>query len=277
LEPSYAPAWVNLGQVRYQQAFYGFLPKTESIAQARQAVMRALEFDNTSVEAHVLLGSIKNSIDWDWEGADTAFQRALDLAPGSARALRGAAKLAGTLGRFDNALALDRRAVELDPLSVDGHTALGMHAFWSGRLEEAEKGFRKALELNPQGVWHHGRLGLVLLEQGRPKEALQEMEHETARALRNCGLAVVYHAMGRPEEADAALAELLKEREGRAEFWIANVYAYRDELDLAFEWLDRAYETRDPVLSFTLGNPFFSSLLDDPRWEAFLKKMKLDG
>ncbi|MEE8366860.1 MAG: tetratricopeptide repeat protein [Thermoanaerobaculia bacterium] len=277
LEPSYAPAWASLARVRFRQADYGDLPRTEGNAQARQAAKRAIELDPNLAEAYTALGFIKMVYDWDWEGADAAIQQALDLGPGSAKAIENAANLAATLGRFDKALALGRRAVALDPLSADAYRALGLSAFYSGRLEEAEKAFRKALELNPQRVWHHVRVGWVLLEQGRLQEALQEMEQSNFRLLRNFGLALTYHAMGRQEEANAALTELVEEGEGLLDFQIASVYAYRDEVDLAFQWLNRAYETRDAGLASALGYPYFRKLHDDPRWEAFLKKMKLDG
>ena len=79
------------------------------------------------------MGWIKRSYDWDWTGADAAYKRALELEPANADVVRGAAVLAATLGRFDEAITLDRRAIELDPLRVAAHTNLGFHAYYAGR------------------------------------------------------------------------------------------------------------------------------------------------
>ncbi|HSA91610.1 MAG TPA: protein kinase, partial [Terriglobales bacterium] len=118
LDPSYAPGWVGLAEVRSRQADAGYLPTEEGYRKAREAVERALALDANLAEAHAAMGWIKKGYDWDWAGADASYQRALALEPGNARVMRGAATLANTLGRFEEALALDRRAVELDPLSA---------------------------------------------------------------------------------------------------------------------------------------------------------------
>ena len=96
------------------------------------------------------MGWIKMIYDWDWTGADTAFKRALELEPANADVLRDAATLAAVLGHFDEAIALNRRAIELDPLLTAAHFRLGLHAYYAGQLDVAEQASRKALELNPQ-------------------------------------------------------------------------------------------------------------------------------
>ncbi|HSA93630.1 MAG TPA: tetratricopeptide repeat protein, partial [Terriglobales bacterium] len=275
LDSGYAPAWVGLAEVRGRQADVGYLRVEEGYRKAREAVERALALDANLAEAHAAMGWIKKAYDWDWAGADASHQRALALEPGNAKVMRSAGTLAFTLGRFEEALALDRRAVELDPLSVSARTNLGIHAHYAGRPEDAAAALKKALELNPEGQGTHTLLGRVYLAQVRPQEALAEMDREPEPVWRLYGQALAYHALGRKKEADAALAEFVAKYHADAAFQIAEVYAFRGEADRAFEWLERAYAQRDGGLSEMKGDPLLRSLERDPRYAAFLKKMRL--
>ncbi len=274
LDPAYAPAWAGLAAARSRQADAGYLPVEEGYRKAREAVERALALDANLAEAHAALGRIKLFYDWDWAGADASFQRALALEPGNAVVVRSAATLARTLGRFEEALALNRRAVELDPLSAASSSNRGHNAYDVGRLEEAAAAFKKALELNP-GAGIHTGLGKVYLAQSDPQRALAEMEREPEPFWRLQGQALAYHALGRKKESDAALAELIAKYHAEAAYQVAEVYAFRGKADLAFEWLERAYTQRDGGLSEMKGDPLLKSIERDPRYAAFLKKMRL--
>ena len=275
LDPDYAPAWAGLAAARSFQADSTYLPVEEGYRKARAAAERALALDANLAEAHEAMAWIQRSYDWDWGGADASFQRALALEPGNAVAIRGAARLAATLGRFEEAMALDRRALELDPLSVSTSGHLGFAAYYAGRLDEAIAAYKKALELNPEGVFTHTSLGRVYLAQAHPQEALAEMEREPEPDLRLQGQALAYHALGRKMESDAALAEYGAKYHAEGAYQIAEVYAFRGEADRAFEWLERAYAQRDGGLADMKGDPLLKNLERDPRYAAFLKKMRL--
>jgi serine/threonine protein kinase/tetratricopeptide (TPR) repeat protein len=275
LDPGYAPAWVGLAQSHSEQGDLGYLPVDECYRKAREAVERALTLDANLAEAHVALGRIRWSYDWEWAGADASYQRALALEPGNAKALLGAADLAATLGRFEEAMALHRRAVELDPLNTLGHLLLGSAAYYAGRLEEAVVAIKKTLELNPEFPIAHTALGQVYLAQAHPQEALAEMERESEPPMRLYGQALAYHALGRKKESDAALAELIAKFHAESAYQVAEVYAFRGETDRAFDWLERGYTQHDGGLPFMKGDPLLKSLERDPRYAAFLKKMRL--
>ncbi len=211
LDPGYANAWVGLAETHHRQADNGELPVEEGYRMARQEVERALALAPGLAYAHAEMGWIKRAHDWDWEGADAAYQQALALEPGSRAAVVGASVLAFTLGRLDEAVGLDARAIELDPLSVGPRINLGIHQYYAGRLDEAAKAFTKALELNPEYPITRAMLGRVLLMQGRPHEALAEIEREPDEVWRRYGLCLAYHAAGRAQEADTALAAFVKD------------------------------------------------------------------
>jgi TolB-like protein/cytochrome c-type biogenesis protein CcmH/NrfG len=275
LDPKYAPAWVELAVVRTDQAGRAYLPVDEGWRRSREAAERALALDANLAGAHAAIGLIKLEYDWDWTGADASFQRALALEPGNATVVWGAAYLAATLGRFEEAKELAHRAVELDPLGVWARYGLAIHAWSDGRLDEAVAAFKKVLELNPEFPSAHAFLGRVYLAQGHPQEALAEMERDTEAVWRLYGEALAYHALGRKPQSDAALGQLVAKYRVESAFQIAEVYAFRGEADRAFEWLERAYVQRDSGLPWIKGDPPLKSLERDPRWAAFLKKMRL--
>jgi tetratricopeptide (TPR) repeat protein len=275
LDPAYARAWTGLAAVHEAQADRSSVPIDEGYRKAREEVQKALELDPNLAEAHAELGQIRTTYDWDWAGADAAFKRALELEPGNATVVRQAARLAGTLGRFEEAIRLDRRAVEVDPLSAPAQLNIALNSLYAGRLDEAEAACRKVLELNPEFPSAHMWMGRVHLMRRDPAAALREVERERDPLWRRFGLALALHASGRKAEAEAALRELVEKHADHAAFQVAEVYAFRGERDQAFSWLERAYTQRDGGLIHMKGDPLLRSLEGAPRYAAFLKKMHL--
>ena len=187
----------------------------------------------------------------------------------------GSAWLAASLGRFEEALVLNRHAIELNPLSTAAYGDLALHAIYAGRFEEAVAACNKVLELDPAYPRVHRLLGRVYLAQSRPHQALAEMQREPDPGFRAQGLALAYHALGRNMESDAALGKLIAEFDTIAAFQIAEVYAFRGEADQAFDWLDRAYSRHDSGVTETKGDPLLKGLELDRRYPVILKKMRL--
>ena len=231
--------------------------------------------DPNLAEAHAALGQVKADYDWDWTGADAAFKRALELEPGNALALSRAAEFAIAMGRWDEAIQLDRRSVEQDPLNRRARNSLGWNALMARQLDEAEAAFRKVFELNPDFPGGHLSLALVHLARSAPEAALHEIEQEKGLVWRRLGLALVFHALGRKKEAAAALTQLIEKDQQIGAYQIAEVYAFRGEVDKAFEWLERAYAQRDGGLSYVKADPLLDNVRADPRYTALLKKMRL--
>src|SRR5713226_2825521 len=266
LDPSYALAWVGLSRVRNRQVNVGFIPAEEGHRLAREAVERALALNPNLAEAHTQMGRIKQQVDFHWAGADASFQRAVALDPGNPEVVRTAAGSAAILGRLDEALQLNRRAVDLDPLNANSWESLGETEFLIGQLDEAAADGKKGLELGPD-VW----LGPILLSQiyvmqGRPQDALPEIELVRYDAERASLYPIAYYALGREKESDAALSELIAKYHTSDAYQIAEVYAFRNQSDEAFEWLERAYAQRDSGLIGTKVDPLLKSLHKDPRF-----------
>jgi TolB-like protein/Tfp pilus assembly protein PilF len=274
-DPDYAPAWAGLSEAYARQADGGFIPVADGYRQAREAAEKALALDPQLVDAHLAMGWIHQAYDWDWEAADTSSRRALDLEPGNAQALRHASRLALAVGRSSEAIDLAKKALERDPLRPNSYNNLMLALLSVNRDTEAEAASRKALELDPSGAFRHYVIGRVLLLQGKTDAALREMQQETEEVWRLSGLPLAFHALGRRSESDAALAALKGKYAAGAAYQIAEVHAYRGETDLAFEWLERAYAQRDGGLSGIKGDRLMRGLVGDPRYKAFLEKMRL--
>jgi tetratricopeptide repeat protein len=275
LDPSYALAWVGLSRVRNWQANSGLAPVQEGHRLAREAIDRALALNPNLAAAHAQMARIKLLDDFDWGGSDASIQRAITLAPGNPEYLSEAAMSAATFRHPEEALALARRAVELDPLNPSNWSALGQIKYFEGQLAGADADVKKSLELSPDAFPGPVLLSEIYVLQGRPLDALPEIErvhHVFARAFL---YAIAYHALGRGKESESALKELIAKYSTHAAFQVAEVYAFRNQPDESFEWLDRAYAQRDSGLIGTKVDPLLNSLHEDPRFAAFLKKLNL--
>ena len=272
-DPAFAIAWAELATTYTHEADRRWTPVVEGYERGREAVMRALALEPELAEGHALLGWIQWHYDRDRRRAEASCRRALALAPGSVLVMRQAAVVIDQLGHLDEAIELSQRALMQNPLSAVDYSNLAFLLYRSGRLTEAEAHYRKALELAPQRIVAHSHLALVLLVQGRNEEAWAEVRHEPEEWARLRSRAIIEHAAGRHAESEAALQELIAKHQMDAAYQVAEVYAARSELDLAFAWLERAYVQRDPDLSGAKVDPEFRPLHADPRWSAFLRKM----
>jgi tetratricopeptide (TPR) repeat protein len=275
LDPSHALAWVGLSRARKWQAVTGLIPREEGYRLAREAVERALALNPNLAEAHSQMGRIKQQIDFDWTGADASFRRAVELGPGNPESVRLAAISAAILGRLDEGLQLARQAVDLDPLNAPSWAGVGEIELRGGKLDEAEADLKKAHELRPDDFLSSVFLSEIYVMQGRPQDALPEIERVHYDPVRAFLYAIAYHALGRKKESDAALRELIAKYQAIHPYLIAEIYAFRNQSDEAFEWLDRAYTKHDDGLIHTKVDPLLKSVHSDPRFAALLKKLNL--
>jgi TolB-like protein/class 3 adenylate cyclase/Tfp pilus assembly protein PilF len=276
IDPDYALAWTGLSYIYQLQAGYGFAPIDEGYERARDAAQRALRLAPDLAEGHIALGAVLEGHDWNWTAAEASYRRALELAPGDANALRAVAQLSRVQGRVDEALELIRKAVGLDPLSVRTHRQAAMIAIMDERFDDAVASFQLALDLAPKAGLNHAFLAITRLLQGHAEEGLALAEGESHGVFRNVAFAMIHHSLGQPTESDAALETLIEGFGWTAAYQVAEVYAYRNEVDKAFEWLARAYAQRDPGAAYTASDVLLRPLHGDARWQPFLQRMGLE-
>ncbi|MGB5210269.1 MAG: tetratricopeptide repeat protein [Gammaproteobacteria bacterium] len=273
IDPEYAAAWVGLANVYGRQADNSLRPVEEGYALSYQAATRALEINPDYAPAHSRLGWITMHNQGDLVSAARHYQRAVELDPTDTGVMFSAASLAESLGRLEQAIALEEYAVVRDPLDPVAHNNQGDSYLSAGRFDQSIVAFRTALRLSPGYIGAHYRIGVALLLKGEPNAALEAMQQEPFKAWRLIGLAMAHHALDQQAESDAALAELIQRYEQDAAYNIAYVIAFRGENDRAFEWLDKAVVYNDPGLAEIVNEPLFGNIRDDPRWLALLERI----
>jgi adenylate cyclase len=276
IDSGFAPAWTELGSVYERQAaVLGLRSIDEGNELARHAIQQALAIDPQYARAYAILATVEMHYDWDFAAAFQHLQQALTLNSGDAAILAIAADLDIHLGRVDEGIDLHRQSIALDPVSPDGHYRLGRAFYSAHRLDEAAVSLQMALSLSPGRVAAQYFLGLVRLAQGDAQAALAAMGQESADVYRLTGTALVQHVLGDAGASDAALKELIEKWAAEAAYQVAEIYAFRGEIDHAFDWLEQAYDERDSGLTNMLVDPLVAYLHDDPRWKPLLDKMGL--
>jgi TolB-like protein/DNA-binding winged helix-turn-helix (wHTH) protein/Flp pilus assembly protein TadD len=275
LDEKYAPAWALRATVENSMADYGLTNITEGFRKAHDDAERAIALDPTLASAYLALARTQIDYDWDWDTANTRLTKAAALEPGSAEIFHIRSDLSLVLGNLDQAIKLYEQAVALDPLRSNYYLDLGYLLYLAGRYDEAQAALQKALDLNPQIAFAHADLGRILIAEGRPQQALAEVEKEPNDWEKVTDQALVYHALGREQDSNAALAELIAKHDTDWAYQIAVVYAFRGQLDKSFEWLERAYKQRDPGLPGLKTDPLLNNVGRDPRFTELLKKMRL--
>ena len=273
IDPEYATAWAGLaGTYAFQTGAY-LLPFHEGYRLAHEAANRALAIDPDNAEAHAYLGYIAMHHESDLVAAARHYEQALDLAPTNPDIMALAARLASNLGLVEESVRLMEYVVARDPVNPGNHTWLGSEYRRAGRIEESIASFETALSLSPGQAGAHYAIGVAQLMMGEPEAALDEVRLESTEWYRLTGLVLANHALGRADESDSALQELIENHERGWSYQIAYALAYRGETDRAFEWLDRAVEYNDPGLAEISRQSLFSNLYDDPKWLPFLESI----
>ncbi|HTF68407.1 MAG TPA: winged helix-turn-helix domain-containing protein [Edaphobacter sp.] len=275
LDEKYAPAWALRATVQNTMAEVGLTDVTEGFRKARNDAERAIALDPTSASAYLALAKMQIDYDWDWDAANTYLTKAAALEPGNTEVFRIRSLLSKVLGNLDAAIKLYEQAVALDPLRANSHLGLGYARYVAGRYDEAWAALQKALDLNPQATRVHVLLGKILIAEGKPQQALLEIEKETSEWGQLTGQVLVYHSLGREQDSNAALAKLIAKYNNNSAYQIAQAYAFREESNKSFEWLERAYKQRDTGLPEIKFDPLLKNLRRDPRYTELLKKMRL--
>ena len=272
LDPEFAEAWAALADAYNLLVFTDALPREEAFERAREAARQGLGLDPELAEAHNSLAFVLLYHDRDPRSAVAEFERALELAPGYAMGHHWAAAAYAALGRFDDAIAAARRAVELDPVSLSVRADLGWYHLVAGHWDRALVECGRALELSPGYGFALACRERAFRELGDPQAALEVAERRLRRA------AVDDEEVSRLVEGEASVAleridrfrlegQRRRAREGEPRpLGLAWAHAAVGELDEAFRWLEEALERREPWLVFLWVDLRFEPLWDDPRF-----------
>jgi len=279
LDPNYALAWARLARVYIWQGYSPNASIAEQESKARDALQRALSIDPNLAVAHRWLGRFYFNYRWDWAAAKTEFERAMALDPNGNDGRYAQDDLlvltTAITGRFDEITRHVSEELARNPLDIRTLFFLGGVLCYGGHLEEALAIQRRLLELDPAYLGAHGGAAMTLLLMGKNAEALAETEQETDEESRLEKLALIYWALGRRSDADSALRKLENQFADFAAYDIGGVHAYRGEADTAFTWLERGYGQHGGNMPFLKIDPLLRNLRSDARYKILLHKMRL--
>ena len=280
-EPNLAPAHAVMAGSYSMMGFYGFLPPSDAFPKARAAAQRALEIDEGLAGAHAALSMSCTLYDWDWQTAEREARRALELSPDLAWSHGAFAFYLSAAGHPDEAAEETKRAVEIDPLSPALNFTLGAWLYFARQNDRAIEQLRKAIELDPGLARVHELLALAYAQEGLNDLAMAECQAVASLPGGNFASRPLHGYLlakgGRLDEARKVLDELIPNLDDDLLLVWRTVYlcAVLNELDLAFELLDKLCTQRFGLLVYTKGYPVLDNLRGDPRYAELLRRIGL--
>ncbi|MEM6496661.1 MAG: hypothetical protein AAF709_08045 [Pseudomonadota bacterium] len=270
---SYAPALALKSAVCTTQADRGLRSIEEAYSVARRAAQHALEIDSQCALAYDELGWMEMMYQQNLSEAARYIRKALALEPSNPDILRHAAQLSKSLGRIEDAIALEEHLCQIDPVNFANLANLSYSYAAVNRLTEAIDLARTAVRLAPATIGINFNLALFLLADGQTDAASEVITRETHPVYRMIASAMIYHTVGRHVESEAAVKELIEGHSDTAAYNIAYVYAHRHQADETFKWLEEAVSIHDGALAHIVEEPVFNSVRADPRWSALMERL----
>ena len=274
IDPDYSPAYGILSSIYINQAMNNVIPVEEGMELAREAANRQVSLDPKGSFGYAQLAWIAHIFDGDLASAALFYEKAVEYEPDNPSLLGNAAVLAESLGELDLAIELKKYLTEVNPTNPIAHNNLALSYYYANRLDEAEESIRTTIVLSPEYIGGQYRLGSILLLREEYDAALAAYEREKDEEYHIKGLALANYALGNTDAADTALQTLIDDWGERYPGEVAHVYAYRGDIDKAFEWLAKR-EAQGGIGSWGEQrlDPLLQNLHDDPRWDPFLVRM----
>jgi serine/threonine-protein kinase len=241
---------------------------------------RAVELDPTLAEGHAVLGTCLTFTAWKWDEAERSFVRAIELNHNYSLARMWYSHLLAIEGRTHEALEQARRAVRLDPLSLNARASVALRLSEMGRLEPAIERLAADLAADPEYPLTHFHLGRLYCAVGRYEEAIVHLQRATAGfPLASGFLGLVLARAGRIEEARVVLGELertaAKREIGAVPFTL--VHWGMGSTDSALRRLNEAFDAREPILPLLVRDPAVASLWSIPGFAGLAGRLLLPG
>lgn len=277
LDPKFSRAWTGIAKAWLWLAD-AYVAPLEAYPKVRDAAIRALELNDKEAEAHVYLAETKRILDWDLDGAEAEFNRAVEIDPNSTPSNYFVAALHAARGDRDKALAYLQRTSRIDPASLwVSNFACELYRYF-GLYDEAITAGERALQLDPTFA-HYGEPALAALyrEMGRFDDAIalyRKAREFTGRP--GFGLAITYARMKQREQALETLHAAVAGWGYRPGDAIAHVHVALEAYDDAIRELERACEQRSSSLHGVGIAPEFAPLRSDKRFSSILQRIGLE-
>ncbi len=282
-DPAFALPYAGLADLFSRRGNgLGGAEAAKAYKEARFYAQKALELDADLAEAHTSLGRIKRTADWDWDGAESEFKKAIELDPNSAIALAWYAQMLSFRGKHDDALKMINRAIEIDPISPAVNGVLFPVLEGRGEFDEGLRRAKAAYLFNKENPNARRSYATFLYHKGRFDEVISIVEESTAKKkiADHAGISLLassYHKTGQALKAAEAL-ERLKEASLRNTKYLYSLsinFAELGQFDKAIEALEKCYELREERIVWMNNEPRFGSLRSDPRFQDLVVRLRL--
>jgi serine/threonine protein kinase/Tfp pilus assembly protein PilF len=283
-DPNYANAYGGLADSYVILPDYSTtVPPKEAYSKARESALKALKIDDMFAAAHASLGQVKTDLDWDWEGGEREYLRAIELNPNYATAHHWYAMTLMYMARFDEAIREIKRARELDPLSLVINRNIGTVLFYARKYDQAIEALHNTLEIDSGFIRTHYFLGRVYIQKSMFEDALEELQKEKDLSSRwdqfvETRIGIAYAKLGKRSEAERVLDEMIEhsKEEYVSPYLLSLVNFALGENDRGFDLLEKAIDARGSGINYLRIEPVFDSVRSDPRYTILLKKVGLD-
>lgn len=283
LDPEFALAYAGLANAYNTVSFYSLTDPEETYPKAKELAQKALEIDPQLPEAHIALAYVKIYYDWDWEGGEKEFRRAIELDPENVTAHHLYAYSLILQTRYGEAMNELGTALALDPSNLILNRTLGDFYFHMRDYEKAEDQLIKTLEMDPAFNYAHAYLGMVYLQESRCEQAIAELRKEIEYGTGTEDVALAWQGFafgkcGKIQQGKEILEVFLdrSEHEYIPPSFLAWQYFALGEYDAGFTWLHTAFDERDTWLTELKNSHFFDPIRSDSRYMEMLEKMNLN-
>jgi len=277
-DPNYANAYAGLADAYVLLEGYGFEPLEKVMPKAKEAALRAIQIDNQLAEPYASLG-LMYAHDWNWADSGKNFERAIELDPNYSVAHHwyGSGYLAAIPGKTEEEISELRKAHELDPLSPGIITDLAIYLCFARQFDESMRQFQDVLRIDPDFVQAHYWLSQSYELRGMYPEAIAEVKKiksPDATRFVTGQLGHIYALQGRRREALEVVSKLqkLSQQTYVDPRYIADIYVALGEKDLAFAWLQKAYDEHSPTICSLKVNWKYDSIRSDPRFVDLVRR-----
>lgn len=282
IDPEYALAYAGLADCYTSLSPYTLNPPNESFPKAKEAARKALEIDDTLAEAHTSLAHILFIYDWNWEGAEREYKRAIELNPNYPTAHQWYSVYLSSMGRNEEAIAQAKRAQELDPVSLPIARDMTRAFYLARQYDQAIAVSMKAIELDHRTYGLNSPLEMAYEQKGLYDQAIEVrlkassiagFEPQAIAALRE-----QYQTLGWKGywQKELSRTEALAKQEYVTPYLLVRLHARLGEKEKAFEWLEKAYAEHSDQLIWLKADPIFDNLRSDTRFKDLLRRVGLE-
>ena len=282
LDPNFAAAYAEKGGwwLWHAGGWRGSVSSSEVISNALPLLTRALEIDPNNAEAHYGLAGLQIWYFWNFEASEKEYKLAIQLNPSNAEVIHDYTDLLDAAGRFNEALEWSYKGVEADPTTI---WETGLRQYFANQHEEALKTFELPNSLNEHDPNRYIDEARVLLYLRHYQDVIEIIDaylkkYPDDESPRQMGtLAIAYYNLGQIEHAIGLLEEIKNKSQqspaGSPSFYAAMIYAQMGEVDLAFNWLEKAYKDKEIEMYWLKVEPPFEPLRNDPRFNDLLSRI----